>query len=119
MLMFAYGAMTIGPRFPADRTRYLSFHVSKRLRVLARRLSALEHPGRSVAARAHDSKWHTSAIRPHCSDHGSSRSIRRPTAIRLSSLEFWSLRDPQSIELTTPSLNFVLVNRVNACWLSA
>src|SRR6516165_3655933 len=56
MPMFAYGGNTIGSRFPADRTRYLSFHVSKRLRVLARRLSALEHPGRSVAARAHDSK---------------------------------------------------------------
>ena len=51
-------AMTIGSRFPADLTRYLSFHVSKRLRVLARRLSALEHPGPSIAARAHDSKWH-------------------------------------------------------------
>src|SRR5215510_10861387 len=51
-------AMTIGPRFPADRTRYLSFHVSKRLRVLARRLSALEHAGRSIAARAHGCYWH-------------------------------------------------------------
>ena len=28
--------------------------------ILARRSSALEHPGRSVAARARDSKWHTS-----------------------------------------------------------
>src|SRR6516162_5214297 len=37
-------AMTIGSWFPADRTRYLSFHLSKRLRVLARSLSALEHP---------------------------------------------------------------------------
>ena len=30
----------------------------KRLRVLGRRSSALEHPGRPIAARARDSNWH-------------------------------------------------------------
>src|SRR5215470_8681164 len=49
-----------GSRFSGDRTSYRSFQASKRLRGLAGRSSALEHPGRSIAARAHDSKWHSS-----------------------------------------------------------
>jgi len=47
-------AMTVGSRF--------SIHASKRLRILARRSSALEHPGWPIAARAYDSKWHTTGI---------------------------------------------------------
>jgi len=51
-------AMTTGSRFSGGRTSYRSLQASKRLRGLARRSSALEHPGRSIAARAHDNKWH-------------------------------------------------------------
>src|SRR5262245_53426915 len=47
--------MTTGSRFSGEDI----LSASKRLRPFANRMSALEHPDRSIAASAHVSKWHS------------------------------------------------------------
>src|SRR5262249_6388216 len=50
---------TIGSQFSGYQTSNGFFQATKRLGCLARCSSALEHPSRSIAARAHGSSWHS------------------------------------------------------------
>jgi hypothetical protein len=63
MINLVMAMTTTGSRFSGYQTSNRFFQASRRLRGLARRSSALEHPGRSIAARAHDRNWHTFPLR--------------------------------------------------------
>jgi hypothetical protein len=63
MINLVVAMTTTGSRFSGYQTSNRFFQASQRLRGLARRSSALEHPGRSIAARAHDSRLSHTKLR--------------------------------------------------------